>query len=110
MNHVQLVRVSPGVFALHGDLNFYSVPGIEGVFENLLSADEAEITIDLGEVSRSDSAGLALLVEWWKRAQRRGISLHFSHLPDQLLEIARISNLLSILPFDRDKSATPPLQ
>ena len=110
MNNVELEQVSPGVFALRGDLNMYSVPALEGAFENLLTDGDSDITIDLGAVSRSDSAGLALLVEWWKKAQARGITLHFSQLPDQLLEIARISDLLPILPFDGDKSAAPPLQ
>jgi phospholipid transport system transporter-binding protein len=110
MNNVQLVQVSTGVFALRGDLNMYSVPDIERTFAAHLFASDGEIIIDLEEVSRSDSAGLALLVEWWKLAQRRNISLRFKHLPEQLQDIARISDLLSILPFDRDKSATPPLQ
>lgn len=110
MSKIRLQPVSPGVFVLHGDLNMYSVPDLEGAFENLLSDDVRDLTLDLGAVSRSDSAGLALLVEWWKQARQRGIALRFSRLPDQLREIARISDLLPILPLDGDKSAAPPLQ
>ncbi|HID48237.1 MAG TPA: anti-sigma factor antagonist [Chromatiales bacterium] len=109
-SQVRLQPVSSGVFALHGDLNMYSVPDLEGALERLLSDDASDLTLDLGAVSRSDSAGLAMLVEWWRQARQRGIDLRFSRLPEQLREIARISDLLPILPLDGDKSAAPPLQ
>jgi phospholipid transport system transporter-binding protein len=58
-----------------------------------------EVHIDLAGVTRSDSAGLALLVEWLRLAETRDISLQFHNLPGQLREIARVSDLLPLLPM-----------
>lgn len=110
MSTVRLEQITPGIFRLNGELNMYSVPRLEAEFEKQLSTGAETITLDLGAVTRSDSAGLALLVEWWRQAQARTINLQFIHIPAQLREIARVSDLLPILPFDRDKSDAPTLQ
>ncbi len=64
---------------------------------NDLSAVMAAIEIDLKGVTRADSAGLALLVEWLRAAERAGKSISFVNVPVQLSSIARISGLDEIL-------------
>lgn len=54
-------------------------------------------TIDLGGVSDTDSAGLAVLVEWLAAAADGGGSVTFEAVPAQLRAIARISDLESLL-------------
>jgi len=57
------------------------------------------VTVDLSGVTRSDSVGLALLIEWLRLARQRDVTLKLAGLPEQMREIARISDLLPILPL-----------
>ena len=50
-------------------------------------------------VTRADSAGLALLLEWLRRSERAGCSISFVNVPEQLMSIARICGLEGILPL-----------
>ncbi|MGB2009680.1 MAG: STAS domain-containing protein [Cycloclasticus pugetii] len=42
---------------------------------------------------------MALLVEWMAMAQRSGQGICFQEIPEQMLEIARVSGLDGILPI-----------
>lgn len=53
----------------------------------------ADIHVDLAEVTESDSAGLALVIEWLRLAGQRGQRMNFSNLPKQLLALAQISEV-----------------
>lgn len=87
------------VYVISGELNMQTVPDVLTDVENILDASQGDICFDLGEVTRSDSAGLALLVEWMQQAGQRQRKLSFSHLPEQLLAIARVSGLEELLPL-----------
>lgn len=49
------------------------------------------LVIDCGSLGQTDSAGLAVLLDWLAEARRAGRQLRFEHLPDNLLRLARIS-------------------
>ncbi|MFU8797139.1 MAG: STAS domain-containing protein [Gammaproteobacteria bacterium] len=49
--------------------------------------------IDLQQVTRADSAGVALLIEWIRFAKQQNRSIQFEHLPEQLLTLMRVSGL-----------------
>lgn len=51
------------------------------------------LTLDLAQVTNTDSAGLALLVEWLRRARERKRSLRFTNMPAQVQTLVRINNL-----------------
>ena len=53
----------------------------------------ARTTFDLSGVNRSDSAGVALLLEWRRCAMERHAVLEFDGVPAQLRTIAATSNL-----------------
>lgn len=93
-----------GEFALQGSLSIDTVPGLwsrsAGGWQ-----EASALTIDLGAVERVDSAGLALLVEWTRQARENGQGIRFTNLPEQMLAIARVSGLDTILPFDRAEAA-----
>ncbi len=90
-----------GRLEIHGELSFASVPALWRECRKQ-AASGGEIDIDLGQVSRSDSAGLALLIEWLREAQRNEGRLRFYNIPAQMLEMARASGLDRILPLHRD--------
>jgi phospholipid transport system transporter-binding protein len=58
-----------------------------------------QLDIDLAQVSRADSAGLALLITWMRQAKQSDKNISFTHLPAQMLAIAKASGLDAILPL-----------
>jgi phospholipid transport system transporter-binding protein len=62
---------------------------------NMLGREQ--VTVDLRGVTRSDSAGLALLVEWLRESEIGGNTIKFVNVPAQLLSIARVCGLEDIL-------------
>jgi phospholipid transport system transporter-binding protein len=54
-------------------------------------------TIDLGGVTRSDSSGLALLIEWLSVARQASHTLTYENMPGQLHQLARLSDVEELL-------------
>ncbi len=97
---VQLEKVSMGHYLVIGQLNFKTVPELWKKNKLSLFTDETNtINIDLSQLERSDSSGLALLVEWYREAEQAGKKITFLNLPAKMYEIARISGLNEILPL-----------
>ena len=55
------------------------------------------LVIDLGGIRRSNSAGLALIVEWLGIARRAGHAVTFANVPDGLLQLARVCQVDALL-------------
>ena len=87
--------------AISGELTFASVPAL---WKRCCSSfsERTELEIDLSDIQRADSAGLALLVECVRQARQTGKSIRFFNIPSQMLAIARVSSLDQILPLHRD--------
>ncbi len=60
------------------------------------SGDGASV-IDLAGVTLSDSAGLALLIEWLSVAKSADRALRFENIPSQLQQLARLSEVEELL-------------
>ena len=82
-------------------LSFRTVPGVLASTRELVG-ESREVTIDLSRVEHSDSAGVALLIEWLREVRRTGHSVTFVNIPPQMLAIARASSVDSILPMARE--------
>lgn len=57
----------------------------------------SRIELDFATVTASDSSGLALLLEWLRLARRADQRIRFEHLPEQLMALARISEVDTLL-------------
>ncbi|MEN8259537.1 MAG: STAS domain-containing protein [Pseudomonadota bacterium] len=90
-------EVQPGKFALKGDLDFTSVNRVLSKTEALFEKN-SDITLDFNDVNRTDSAGLALLVEWVRNARKQKRKITFENLPPQMISIAKMSGLDAMLP------------
>jgi phospholipid transport system transporter-binding protein len=66
--------------------------------------EDPEVLVDLSDVTRMDSAGLALLVEWQGQARRLNTTLRFHNIPAGIAAIAEVYGLDAVLPA----FATPP--
>jgi phospholipid transport system transporter-binding protein len=61
------------------------------------AATDGALVIDCQGVTASDSAGLAVLLEWLAAARSQSRSLRFAHLPQGLAALARISEVNELL-------------
>ena len=79
-----------------GALRFTTVSALLPVGEAAINAGRAAV-IDLAEVTSSDSAGLALLIDWLSVAKSAGRTLRFENIPSQLQQLARLSEVEELL-------------
>lgn len=92
----RIVSADNGRVEIAGDLTFETVAGLRERGAEVLQG-VGDVTLDLNAVTRADSAGLALMVEWLKQARRHDASLRVVNMPDQMLAIARMVKLDSFL-------------
>ena len=87
-----------GRFRIDGELDFASVPALYQRSQEVFP-DCPELRLDLAGVTRANSAGLALLLEWLGESRRAGRTLAFENVPPGLINLAHISELEDILPL-----------
>jgi phospholipid transport system transporter-binding protein len=95
---VAISEATAGRVTVTGELTFASARDARQIGILVLEGSSAErIVIDCGGVTRADSAGLAVLLDWlaWGRRNRRVITLE--NLPPSLVAIARISEVDGLL-------------
>lgn len=90
--------IGAGRFRVEGRLSFDTVVEALAASQRLFSESDT-VQLDLSGVTATDSAGLALLIEWVRRAQHGKCQLSFSHVPEQILAIAKISDVDKLLPI-----------
>ncbi|MBL8200671.1 MAG: STAS domain-containing protein [Chromatiales bacterium] len=97
----------PGVFAINGPVTFATAGALldQGLAR---FAGQDAVTVNFADVTRVDSAGLALLLEWLRQARGDGRTLGFAALPDKLLAIARLSGVDGLLAEVHSGPAAPP--
>ena len=86
-----------GTMRLSGPLTFATTPGLYRQSESRLAEGAALQTIDLEGVSRVDSAGLALLLEWQARRRAEGSELAVRKAPAGLVSLARLCEAVELL-------------
>lgn len=59
-----------------------------------------KLVFDLSGLWQSDSAALAVLLEWRREALRRNRQLEYRNAPERLAQLARLSDLESVLGLD----------
>jgi phospholipid transport system transporter-binding protein len=94
---VEFELVKPGHFSVKGRLQFDTVGHALAASESLFEKHK-DIEIDLSGVEATDSAGLALLVELAGWAHREHRKLAYRHVPEQVMALARISEVDKLLP------------
>lgn len=90
MSRLNIIKESAGRFVIDGDLTFATIDKQTLKSFSFLKAAK-EITIDLSRVSSTDSAGLALMIEWIKYSRQNRTQLSFKNIPEQLLNLAKLS-------------------
>ncbi len=80
-----------------GELSFACAAAVVEQAKRIF-ADLTELDIDLAEVTRSDSAGVAVLIDWMRYAKQNNKPVVFHNVPAQLIAIASASGLDEELP------------
>jgi phospholipid transport system transporter-binding protein len=82
-------------FRLSGELTFATVDRWLTAFTQRLATQTPPTIVDLSEVTRTDSAGLALLIEM--RKQVKEAPLTFREMPVQIHKLATVSGVEELL-------------
>lgn len=84
---------------ISGELDANNVP--ERLRESTHWFDGGQaIDVDLAGVSRADSAGVALLLEWMRLARDAKAGLTFHNPPEQMRAIIDFCALADVIPLD----------
>ncbi len=86
------------VLSIAGEMVMDTVPPMLKQAKQLLK-DADKLEIDLQQVTRSDSSGLALLIDLMRHANGRVKEIRFRNMPKQMLAIATASGLEDFLPL-----------
>lgn len=87
-----------GSLVVAGELSFATARAACAAGERAVrAAVTPTVTIDCGGVTRADSAGVAVLVEWLRVGRKAGREVRYVNLPSTVVAIARLSELDSLL-------------
>lgn len=59
----------------------------------------APLQVDLAGITRCESAGIALLLEWLRQARRQGRQIEFRRVPEQMQVLLKFFDLERVLPL-----------
>jgi phospholipid transport system transporter-binding protein len=95
---VAISEPTSGRVVVTGELTFATAREARQVGLLVLESSRAQrILVDCAAVTRADSAGLAVLLDWLAWGRRRSRPLALQNLPASLIAIARISEVDGLL-------------
>lgn len=94
----KIERVGQGRIVVRGELSFATADALYRQSLQLLTNDK--MLIDLSAVSRADSAGVALLIEWMRMARSQKATIYYENVPAQILSMVQVAGLQNILPIE----------
>ena len=84
----EISQLSADTFALKGVLSLDTVPALMKQAESLL-VQSKDASVDFSGIEKTNSAGLALLLEMVRFMQLRNASVQFKNVPEQIAIVAR---------------------
>lgn len=87
-----------GYFRVEGDLCYANVIKAARLGCSVLDK-QPEVVFDLQDVIIDDDAVLALLINLIRYAKKEQKTIHFSHIPVKILDMAKVSGLIELLPI-----------
>ncbi|MCG8910622.1 STAS domain-containing protein [Pseudomonas sp. DP-17] len=100
MTQGSITERAEGELALAGVLDYSTGPALRQQGAQLIAASKASaLRLDCSEVEHSSSVGLSLLLSYIRDARKAGKTLQVSGMPKDMQEIAKVGELLEILPL-----------
>jgi phospholipid transport system transporter-binding protein len=96
MSDFDLKDLSGGKFALTGEVTFATAGRILSESE-VPFEEHTLIEVDLSGVTETDSAGLALLLEWITWANHTVREIRFTDMPEKIKAIAKVTEVEHLL-------------
>lgn len=93
------VQRAGDTISVAGRLTIVTAPDVLAAAANCFAGDSRTLRIDLSGLQQVDSAALAVLLEWSRRAAQREQRLEFCEVPDRLRQLAQICELEDVLEF-----------
>ena len=81
---------------LQGELGFSTVLALRKQGLNYIQQTEKPV-FDLKAVNKADSAGVALLLEWWRAAHQLQKPIQFLNIPSRMQALMKVSNVDEVL-------------
>lgn len=95
---VEISEPTSGRVVVTGELTFASARQARQIGLLVLESSRADrMVIDCSGVTRADSAGLAVLLDWLAWGRRKPRPVNLENLPASLVAIARISEVDGLL-------------
>lgn len=85
---------------LTGDVTSENVASLRDKGESIIRQMTSQGTVDLAGLCSANTITLSLLLSWLRFARRCNVSLVISQSPGKLFDMARVSGLELILPFE----------
>jgi phospholipid transport system transporter-binding protein len=102
-------QLAEGCYRLRGEMTFATVTQALTATRKLMEKGTSHLVFDFSGIRRSDSAGVALLIEWQRMAVSVGRTLRYTQVPDALNAIMRVSGVVGMLPLDTPTHPVQPL-
>jgi len=83
----------PSTQKVTSNLTFETAPGLLEQSKNWFGDSASQIVIDLSAAGRTDSAGIALLLEWIEISRKQNLQIKFTNLPSQMREFIEANDL-----------------
>lgn len=96
MSDFELTETESGKFALSGKMTFGTAGAILRASEEPFEK-HTRIEVDLSGVAHTDSAGLALLLEWITWANHTVREIRFTGVPEKIDAIAKVTEVDRLL-------------
>lgn len=96
MSEFELIDLGDGKFSLNGSVTFASAGQILHESE-LLFDEHTLIEVGLSGITETDSAGLALLLEWITWANHTVREIRFTDMPAKIEAIAKVTEVDHLL-------------
>jgi phospholipid transport system transporter-binding protein len=98
MSESAVLMDDAGELRLSGVLDYRSGPGLREQGQALIKASTAAaFVVDCSAVTKSSSVGLSLLLCFMRDAQAAGKALSIRAMPEDMREIAQVSELTELL-------------
>ncbi len=95
---IQVNTDDPETWTVAGPLTFASVPEIQR--RSLEWFASPPRLLDLAAVERIDSAGIALIIEWARRAKLSGADMRLVNVPAGMMALSKTTGLDRLLNID----------
>ena len=95
LEEVRLVQTAVDAWSISGCLTFETV----GRLVAKMPSPEAgtDIQFDLAGLTRVDSAGIALMIEWMRRARVAQHQVHWCEVPETVLRLIRVMGISDLM-------------